>query len=134
MSEAIKAVKQAIKAGDQARARKLLKPILQQAPSADAWTLAAMVTENDQQAVKCLKRALALDEWHSTANRMLYEIENVASASERGYQVDTGFQSELEQSQQKAKEQGQFLGNLFKGIGGMFRVDEPPKKKTDEDS
>jgi len=116
-SEAINRVKRAIKAGQKDKAKQLLKPILQNEPSADAWTLAAYLMDDAQQQKKCLHKALELDEWHSEANRMLYNLEggNVQSASERGYEVDTGFQAEMDEIQQTAREQGNFLSNLFKG-------------------
>ena len=119
-SDAINQIKQAIKAGDTAKAKQLLKPILKENPSADAWTLAAYIMDDPQQQIKCLRKALSLDEWHSEANRMLYNLEsgNIQSAAERGYNVDTGFQAELEETQKSAREQGNFLTNLFKGRRG----------------
>lgn len=133
MSDAIKQVKQAIREGDKKQARRLLRPILQGEPTADAWTLAAMVTDTDEQAIQCLKRALAIDEWHTTANRMLSQLQSVGSAADRGYQVDTGFQQELAQSQQAARAQGSFFKNLLSGFGGLFRRDEDDDKPTSDD-
>ncbi|RMG77837.1 MAG: hypothetical protein D6711_00665 [Chloroflexi bacterium] len=73
----LNSVRAAIRAGDKAKARQLLKPILKDTPTADAWTLAAMAVDDDQQAITCLKRALALDEWHTAANRMLSQLQQV---------------------------------------------------------
>ncbi|MFW5709095.1 MAG: hypothetical protein ACOCX5_02625 [Chloroflexota bacterium] len=121
MSEALNQVKRAIRQGDKQQARVLLKPLLKENPSADAWTLAAMVTDTREQAIKCLKRALAIDEWHTDANRMLSQLEQIKSADERGYAVDTGFKKELEESQRSAREKGQFFKNFVRGLGGMMR-------------
>lgn len=121
MADSLTPIKRAIRAGDQARARRLLKPVLQDEPSADAWTLAAMVTETNDQAIKCLRKALAIDEWHSEANRMLSRLEKVGSLYDRGYQYDTGFRDELKSAQQDARQQGQFLNNFVKGFGRLFK-------------
>ena len=126
MSHSLDKVRRALKANDRATARKLLKTILQTEPSADAWTLAALVTDDRDQQIKCVRKALQLDEWHTDANRMLSRLESVSSASERGYHVDTGFQDELAESQRHAQQQGRFFQNFGKGLGDLL------KRKRDE--
>jgi hypothetical protein len=116
MVDPIEQVKRAIREGDKAKARQMLKKLLRVQPSADAWTLAAIVSDDKAQKIKALQRALTIDEWHTTANRMLMELQDVKSASERGYEVDTGFQRELESSQAEAREKGSFFGNLLRGL------------------
>ena len=71
----IHSVATALKEGNKTRARKLVKALLQRQPSADAWFLAAHATDNDKEAIRCLKEALKLDTWHVKANRMLLELE-----------------------------------------------------------
>ncbi|MGQ9908305.1 MAG: hypothetical protein ACUVS2_05655 [Candidatus Flexifilum sp.] len=68
-------IREALKAGDKARARQLLTPILTSQPSADAWALAARACDTDEAAIKCLRKALALDPFHGEANRLLLRIE-----------------------------------------------------------
>lgn len=78
-SNLLKRAAEAIKAGDKARARQILKPVLKSSPSAEAWYLAANAMETDEQAITCLKKALAIDEWHAPSNRMLLKLEKVES-------------------------------------------------------
>ncbi len=73
-----------LKVGDKAAARHILKPLLQQNPTADAWYLAANAMESKEQAISCLKQALTLDEWHNKANAMLTQLEQVESIMTRG--------------------------------------------------
>lgn len=72
----------ALEAGDKAQARRLLKPLLKTTPTADAWVLAAQAMTTDEQAIQCLKKALALDEWHKDANRLLLKLEGAKSVTE----------------------------------------------------
>lgn len=61
--------------GDKKRARNHLKKILKDNPSADAWYLAALTMESDADKIKCLRKALKLDELHTPANRLLLQLE-----------------------------------------------------------
>jgi hypothetical protein len=70
-------VREALAAGDKAQARALLTPILRTTPSADAWVLAARACDTDEQAIRCLRRALELDMYHTDANRLLLKLEGV---------------------------------------------------------
>ncbi|MEQ8672260.1 MAG: hypothetical protein RLP44_01110 [Aggregatilineales bacterium] len=73
----------ALRNEDKAEARRILKPILQANPTADAWFLAANAMETDEQAIACLKKAIALDSWHANANRMLLKLEGTKTINER---------------------------------------------------
>lgn len=87
----IKDVALALKEDDKARARQLVKTLLQKEPSADAWFLAANAMEDNQQVIKCLKKALELDPWHVKADRMLLKIEGTPKddvETERQRQMD----------------------------------------------
>lgn len=75
MQNALHPVALALKEGDKPAARRLLAPILKHTPSADAWYLAAHATDDRAGQIKCLKKALALDEWHSKADRMLTTLQ-----------------------------------------------------------
>lgn len=75
MTVDLQPIRAALKAGDKARARRLLTPILTSQPSADAWALAARACDTDEVAIKCLRKALALDPLHGEANRLLLQIE-----------------------------------------------------------
>ncbi len=48
---------------------------LQKSDSADDWVKKAMVTENQDEAIGFLKRALEIEPFHSKANRMLFQLE-----------------------------------------------------------
>lgn len=82
MTQALQDAQAAYQAGDSAQARQLVKQVLKNAPSADAWVLAAKVMDDDAKAITCLKKALALDEWHMEANRLLLKLEDVKPLSE----------------------------------------------------
>lgn len=73
----IEVVRRALKRGDRKKARALLKPMLQDNPTADVWCLAAQACADGdtERAVACLKKALELDEWHPEANRLLLKME-----------------------------------------------------------
>lgn len=79
MDDQLKQAAEAIKAGNKARARQVLKSVLKDSPSAEAWYLAANAMESNEQAIACLKKALTIDEWHSASNRMLLKLEQVES-------------------------------------------------------
>lgn len=71
----LKPIHDALDAGDKAAARKLLRPILAQQPTAEVWYLAARACESDEQAIKALRKALALEPLHTQANRLLLRLE-----------------------------------------------------------
>ncbi|MBI1281177.1 MAG: hypothetical protein GC179_23830 [Anaerolineaceae bacterium] len=91
-------VQMALKQGDKAKANQLLKSILQQNPSADAWVMAARMTSNPETAKLHLQRALAFDSKHVKARDMLRDLggtQKSASAALTGGLLTT-FRSELE--------------------------------------
>ncbi len=76
----LKPIRDALDAGEKAAARKLLRPLLHQRPTAEVWYLAARACETDEQAVRALHKALALEPLHSPANRMLHKLEGTKPA------------------------------------------------------
>lgn len=82
MSTSLQEIETLIDNGQNKIARQKLKAILQKEPSADAWYLTALAVDNDQYKIKCLREALKLDEFHTPANRLLYQIEGGMPQSE----------------------------------------------------
>lgn len=64
-----------LKAGDTTKATQMIRWLLRHEPSADAWVLAAELTDDRMEKIRHLRQALALDAWHKEANRLLYKIE-----------------------------------------------------------
>jgi hypothetical protein len=82
MTDKITKVRAVADAGDTDKAAKMLRWLLQNEPSADAWVLAAeWATDADQQRAY-LRKALQLDEWHTQANRLLYKLEGAKPTQE----------------------------------------------------
>lgn len=75
MSDALLSIREAIKAGDKARARELLRPLLKE-PTAELWYLAAYACESRDHARQCLNRALVGDPNHQAAKRALHRLES----------------------------------------------------------
>lgn len=73
----LRPVVEALRQGDPQTARRLLGPVLLEQPSADAWYLAARLSDDREQQIAHLRQALALDNWHSRADRMLTALEGV---------------------------------------------------------
>lgn len=67
-------VQTALKQGDRARANQLLKTILHEHPSADAWVMAARMSSNPENQKMHLQRALAFDAKHVKARDMLRDL------------------------------------------------------------
>ncbi|MBC6936632.1 MAG: hypothetical protein DWB42_12440 [Chloroflexi bacterium] len=82
MPDSLQPVREAIKAGDKRRARELLRPLLVDNPTADMWFLAAQASPTREQAMGCLKRALALDPAHERAGRALSRLAASAPADD----------------------------------------------------
>ncbi len=70
MLDELMPVMAAIKAGDKARARRLLRPLLEN-PTAELWYVASQAVEQPEHEVACLQRALALDPLHAKARTRL---------------------------------------------------------------
>ncbi len=98
-NDELQPIQHALKQGDKAQARRLLKPLLKESPSADLWVLAAksMDEEDDDKAIACLRKALELDDFHSEANRLLHKIEGAKPRHEQ----EKERQRQLELEQQK---------------------------------
>lgn len=69
------AVMNAINAGDKARARRLLQPLLKSNPTAEAWYQAARLTEKPEHELACLRQALGLGPLHVDARRRYHELQ-----------------------------------------------------------
>ena len=67
-------VQTAFKQGDKAKAAQLLKTVLHEHPSADAWVMAARLTSNPETAKTHLQRALAYEPKHVKARDMLRDL------------------------------------------------------------
>jgi len=80
----LEAIRQLILNGEKAKARKYLRVLLDENPTADTWVLAASAMDTPEQAVKCLKQALELDAMHTEANRMILKLEGAPALSEVG--------------------------------------------------
>lgn len=76
-AELLQQISDSIKFGDTAHARELLDHVLREQPSADAWYLAAQVSESPAEMRTALKKALALDPHHSNAQRALAALESM---------------------------------------------------------
>lgn len=74
-ADSLAPIREALKNGDKAAARRLLPPLIKTQPSAELWTLAAQACDKQEDAIKCLRKALELDPLHSRANRMLFKLE-----------------------------------------------------------
>lgn len=68
-------IEAAIRTGDVAYAREMLRDILQNDPTAEVWYLSAMVATDLRQHVNCLKSALELDPDHARARRALQQAQ-----------------------------------------------------------
>jgi uncharacterized RDD family membrane protein YckC len=77
MNDPISDVRAAIEAGDESRARDLLRDIIKNNPSAEAYHLAAKVAYNDEQRRLFLERALELDPFHAEAAKELRTTRDV---------------------------------------------------------
>lgn len=81
-------ISDSIKYGDKKRAQELLKPILKQSPSAEAWYLASQAANSDAQMVKFLEKAVALDPSHETASRALEAMRAMGVTAEPDMQAE----------------------------------------------
>jgi hypothetical protein len=86
LSDELKPVFEALQAGNRAKAKELLKPILQAHPSADAWYLAANAADEMPEAIDCLNKALALDPNHAESKAILEKLK-ASQAAQTGSPV-----------------------------------------------
>ncbi|MCQ3929390.1 MAG: hypothetical protein DPW16_02940 [Chloroflexi bacterium] len=77
MDEKLQDVVIALQHGDRITARNLLRDILQNSPSADAWFLASKVAPSEDQKIKFLQNALSLDPFHESAAKTLSDLRKV---------------------------------------------------------
>lgn len=78
MSETLNAVRNAIDNGNYARAREVLRPVLRENTSAEAWVLAAQLTDSREKKQQFLRRALAIDPMHLEADRQQVLLDDIA--------------------------------------------------------
>jgi len=83
MSTSLQEIKTLIESNRKKEARQQLKDILKNDPSADAWYLTALAVDKEEDKIRCLREALKLDEFHTPANRLLYQIEGGMPLAER---------------------------------------------------
>lgn len=67
-------VQSALKQGDRQKAAQILKTLLKERPTADAWVMAARMTNNPDTARQHLQRALTLEPKHVKARDMLRDL------------------------------------------------------------
>lgn len=76
MADSLMPIREAIRAGEVSRARKLLSPLMKSQPNdPEVWVLAARACSTTEQAIVCLRQALKCDPLHSEANRLLLKVE-----------------------------------------------------------
>jgi hypothetical protein len=92
------AVHLALKQGDKKQATQLLKIVLKEHPSPNAWYTAARLTDNKAMAIKYLKRALTMDPNHIKSRDMLHRLGGKHTGIS-GSVVD-GIRSEVDQIRQ----------------------------------
>ncbi len=78
MSDPLLPIREAIKTGDKAHARELLRPLLKAEPTAELWYLAAYACESRDHARQCLNRAIFYDRDHHPTRRALAQLESGA--------------------------------------------------------
>gem|GEM_PF-6118898 len=78
-------VKNAINRGDKKQALKLLKETLTKNPSAEAWYLAAQLSNDDTKKKQYLQRALKLDKRHVKSLNMLNDLGSTTQQSSDGF-------------------------------------------------
>ena len=66
-------IEAAIRTGDVAYAREMLRDVMLTSPTAEVWYLSALVAVDLRQHINCLKKALELDPDHSRAQRALQQ-------------------------------------------------------------
>lgn len=94
-------VRNALEAGNKKAAQRLLRPLLNDHPTAEMWRLAAQACPTNEKAIECLRRAIALDPNHDGANRLLAKLESAqrpktaANGNERASTPAPAFVDEL---------------------------------------
>lgn len=83
MANRITLIRELLKAGDKAKARKLISPLLDETPTVELWVLAAQAADSEKAAIYCLREALKIDPMDSAANRLLMKIEGSKPLTEK---------------------------------------------------
>lgn len=81
MIDELTTIRATIQSGDKKTARRMLKPLLDAAPSAELWFMGACACESSDQEVGCLKRALKLDSKYAPARARYRELKQQGDAS-----------------------------------------------------
>src|SRR5262245_22830212 len=81
MADELATIRAAIQSGDKKGARRMLKPLLNAAPTAELWYMAACACENSDQEVGCLKQSLKLDSKYAPARARYRELKQQGDAS-----------------------------------------------------
>src|ERR1700753_3055273 len=68
-------VRTAISRGEMEKGQKMVRWLLKNEPSAEAWYLAAQLVEDKGEKIKALRQSIRLDTWHKEANLQLYKLE-----------------------------------------------------------
>lgn len=81
MADELATIRAAIQSGDKKGARRMLKPLLNAAPTAELWYMAACACESSDQEVGCLKQVLKLDMKYAPARARYRELKQQGDAS-----------------------------------------------------
>lgn len=76
-------VRKTLKTGNRKAAQRSLRVLLRRQPSAEAWVLAAQSCGSREEAIYCLRQALALQPQHSLAQKRLIRLENTSPTDVR---------------------------------------------------
>jgi hypothetical protein len=68
-------VRGSLSRGDTEKAHKMVRWLLKNEPSAEAWFLAAQLVDDKDEKIQALRQAIRLDTWHKEANLQLYKLE-----------------------------------------------------------
>ncbi|MBN1565442.1 MAG: hypothetical protein JXA10_16465 [Anaerolineae bacterium] len=82
MDAELLAVTQAIRAGNKGVARDMLRRLLRENPSADAWYLAAQLAPTVRQRIQYLNKALEFDPFYEAAAKELEQIHRPIQATQ----------------------------------------------------
>jgi hypothetical protein len=81
MSETLLPIIKAVESGDKKLAKRLLRPLMDNQPTADVWYLASQLYEKREHQITCLRRALALDPTHTEAKRRIAKLRKESGAA-----------------------------------------------------
>lgn len=99
-------VQSALKQGDRQKAGQILKAVLKERPSADAWVMAARMTNNPDTARQHLQRALTMEPKHVKARDMMRDL----GGTQKG--VSGNLAEEIRIGLEDFGKDNRFIGNL----------------------